>query len=327
MKKISYLFLAFILIFSQAQILSAFEAHIINVTATIVRDPGGKTSLDISKTVELVCFHKCGKKKDTYSISGRILIENTGEYPALVSGVSDVVWYKIKGDNPWQETVSDISTDVPSIIPVNDGLPQEFSYSGTFELPEGISSDDVSLRNKLEITISNHPDGEHTFHTEQSFEISEDQKSCPDHDDWDNWEDDDWDDWGDDDWDWDDWGDKDDKDWENWDDEDWKDKDWENEDGDDWRGWAMNNKTNIDANADFSSTTITLISANATTTINITAATAPNFENDKEITDKTEQETEQTNQETEEGPKEEPFKEPAEESIEGIEAQAEGTNS
>ena len=137
MKKISYLFLAFILIFSQAQILSAFEAHIINVTATIVRDPGGKTSLDISKTVELVCFHKCGKKKDTYSISGRILIENTGEYPALVSGVSDVVWYKIKGDNPWQETVSDISTDVPSIIPVNDGLPQEFSYSGTFELPEG----------------------------------------------------------------------------------------------------------------------------------------------------------------------------------------------
>src|SRR3989344_5290578 len=124
MKKISYLFLAFILIFSQAQILSSFEAHIINVTATIVQDPGGKTSLDISKTVELVCFHKCGKKKDTYSISGQIFIENTGEYPALISRVSDVIWYKIKGDNPWQESVSDISTNVPLIIPVNNGLPQ-----------------------------------------------------------------------------------------------------------------------------------------------------------------------------------------------------------
>ncbi len=174
LKAVSCLFLAVVLIISQTQIFSAFEAHVINVTARIVAKPDGKTSLCLCKRVLAVCLRPDG----SYSIFGDIFIKNTGENPANVTGKTDVVWYKLKGNNPWQETDSNITTNIPSIIPVNSGQYQRFFYSGTFELPEGVPSYCLATRNELRVTISNHPQGEHTFVTRRSFELSRSREGC-----------------------------------------------------------------------------------------------------------------------------------------------------
>jgi len=168
LKMVSCLFLAVVLIVSQTQIFSAFEAHVINVRARIVASPDGKTSLCLCKRVLAVCLRPDG----SYSIFGDIFIKNTGENPANVIEVTDAVWYKLKGSDPWQMASSSIETNIPSIIPVNGGRYQRFFYSGTFELPAGVPRYCLATRNELRVTISNHPEGEHTFVTRRSFGLS-----------------------------------------------------------------------------------------------------------------------------------------------------------
>jgi hypothetical protein len=104
---------------------------------------------------------------NTFSISGDIFVENTGEHPAFVTDVSDTVWYKAGGP-AWLPTASSITTTVPAEISVGA---HTYSYSGTFTLP--VPLDDVTaMSNLIEITISNHapPPGEpNTFHFREDF--------------------------------------------------------------------------------------------------------------------------------------------------------------
>ncbi|MHB8780083.1 MAG: DUF7507 domain-containing protein [Candidatus Geothermincolia bacterium] len=106
-----------------------------------------------------------------YSISGDIFVDNDPDWPALVTGVSDTVWYKtLASGGTWLPATSDITTDVPSSIPVGAG--HVYSYSGTFTLPVPLA-DVTSMSNLIEITISNHapPPGEtHTFHYREDFD-------------------------------------------------------------------------------------------------------------------------------------------------------------
>ncbi len=104
-------------------------------------------------------------QSNTYHISGDIFVQNTGEWPALVTAVSDTVWYK-SGGPTWFPAATSVSTTVPSVIPV--GGPHVYSYSGTFTLPVPLSSV-TAMSNLIEITISNHPDGTHLFHYRLSF--------------------------------------------------------------------------------------------------------------------------------------------------------------
>ncbi len=104
---------------------------------------------------------------NSFSISGNIFVENTGDWPALVTDVSDTVWYKAGGPN-WLAAASNITTDVPAVIPTGNHV---YSYSGTFTLPVPLA-DVTSMSNLIEITISNHapPPGEvHTFHYREDF--------------------------------------------------------------------------------------------------------------------------------------------------------------
>ncbi|MBC7253606.1 MAG: hypothetical protein H5T72_06540 [Actinobacteria bacterium] len=111
---------------------------------------------------------------DAYYVAGNIFVENTGEWPADVIGVSDTVWYKAGGSS-WLPATSSISTTVPlgdDAIPT--GGPHVYSYSGTFTLP--VSLEEVTaFSNLIEITISNKPDPPKpgmqnwTFHSREDF--------------------------------------------------------------------------------------------------------------------------------------------------------------
>ena len=100
-----------------------------------------------------------------YHINGNIYVQNTGEWPALVTAVSDTVWYKAGGPS-WLPAPTSVTTTVPSVIPV--GGPHVYAYSGTFTLPVPLASV-TAMSNLIEITISNHPDGTHLFHYRLSF--------------------------------------------------------------------------------------------------------------------------------------------------------------
>lgn len=151
-------------------------------------DPWEVTSLKISKDVDLVeavdpeiglektasedyLEMTVGEKKevtftikvtaslspDTYYIAGNIFVQNTGEWPADVTAVSDTVWYKASGPS-WLAAPSSITTTVPlgdNSIPT--GGPHVYSYAGTFTLPVALSSV-AAMSNLIEITISNKPD-------------------------------------------------------------------------------------------------------------------------------------------------------------------------
>jgi len=122
----------------------------------------GVTSLDIEKTVESVT-----KEDSAYTITGKIIVENTGEYPAIVTEVKDTIEYKMpKGPHWGSITPSSFTHNVPDIIPLEGGT---YDYSVTFS-KEGISSS--AWRNLIEITIFNKPNvGLHTYHYRADFEL------------------------------------------------------------------------------------------------------------------------------------------------------------
>ncbi|MHB8781608.1 MAG: MSCRAMM family protein, partial [Candidatus Geothermincolia bacterium] len=106
-------------------------------------------------------------ESDSFTIAGNIFVQNTGEWPALVTDVSDTVWYKAGGP-AWLPAGSSITTTVPAVIPTGDHV---YSYSGSFTLPVPLA-DVTSMSNFIEITISNHapPPGEpNTFKYRQDF--------------------------------------------------------------------------------------------------------------------------------------------------------------
>ena len=168
------------------------------------KDPWEVTSLDIWKDVDVVeapgweinlektssesyIEMEMGEKRDVtfiievvaiagdaYYIAGNIFVQNTGEWPADVTAVSDTIWYKAGGPN-WLPATSSIATTVPlgdDTIPT--GGPHVYSYSGTFSLPVPLSSV-TAMSNLVKITISNKPNPpkpgtqDWTFHYRKSF--------------------------------------------------------------------------------------------------------------------------------------------------------------
>jgi hypothetical protein len=121
----------------------------------------GVTSLGITKTVESVT-----KEDSTYTISGKIIVQNTGHYPAIVTDVKDTIEYKLPQGPDWGSIVPlEFTHNIPDIIPLTGGT---YDYSVTFSR-DGISS--KGWQNLLEITIFNHPDGFHKFHDRASFNL------------------------------------------------------------------------------------------------------------------------------------------------------------
>gem|GEM_PF-1564657 len=103
----------------------------------------------------------------SYSISGEIYVNNTGEHPADVTAVSDTVWYKAGGPS-WMPAASSITTTVPVGDDAISTGPHTYTYQGTFILPVPLSSV-TSMSNLIQVTISNHPDGLRTFSKRVDF--------------------------------------------------------------------------------------------------------------------------------------------------------------
>lgn len=135
----------------------------------------GCTSLCVCKTVK--CGHAEHENGFIYSIEGKIKVWNDGEYPAIVVDVSDTIEYLI-GRSEWGSlTPISFTHNVPEVIPL-DG-PHEYTYTCTFSteniLTLGGSSPlcKPAWRNLIEITISNHPWGMHTFWDRADFELGD----------------------------------------------------------------------------------------------------------------------------------------------------------
>lgn len=134
----------------------------------------GPTSLCIRKTVR--CGHAEHENGFIYRIEGKIKVWNLDWYPAIIVDVSDTIEYKLPGF--WWESLTPISFthNVPEIIP--HGY-HEYTYTCRFSTENIFGSGGYgplckpAWRNLIEITISNHPWGMHTFHHRISFELEE----------------------------------------------------------------------------------------------------------------------------------------------------------
>ncbi|NPV60565.1 MAG: hypothetical protein HPY75_13020 [Actinobacteria bacterium] len=152
----------------------------------VVEAPGWEISLDKSASESYIEMEVGEKREvtftiqveavagDAYHIAGNIFVQNTGDWPADVTAVSDTIWYKAGGPN-WLPATSSITTTVPlgnDAIPT--GGPHVYSYSGTFTLPVPLASV-TAMSNLVEITISNKPKPpkpgmqDWTFHYRESF--------------------------------------------------------------------------------------------------------------------------------------------------------------
>ncbi len=104
----------------------------------------------------------------SFSIAGNIFVDNTGDWPANVTDVSDTIWYKAGGP-AWYPAPCSITTTVPigpEAISTGD---HTYSYSGSFTLPVDLQ-DVTAMSNLILITIDNHPhDGIHVFHYREDF--------------------------------------------------------------------------------------------------------------------------------------------------------------
>lgn len=132
-------------------------------------------AMEVGETKEISFTIQVGaQSSNAYSISGDIFVENTGEWPADVTAVSDTVWYKAGGPT-WLAAASNITTTVPTGDGAISKGQHTYSYSGTFTLPVPLASV-TAMSNLIEITISNKPDPpppgmkSHKFHFRQDFE-------------------------------------------------------------------------------------------------------------------------------------------------------------
>ena len=124
-------------------------------------------------TFDVMISVSCGSD---YSISGNIYVNNTGDYAADVTAVSDTVWYKAGGPAWLPATGQSINTTVPTGDDAISTGSHTYSYSGTFSLPVPLSSV-TSMSNLIEITISNHPTGTKTFSKRVDF--TKPAPTCP----------------------------------------------------------------------------------------------------------------------------------------------------
>ncbi len=134
--------------------------------------------MEVGETREVVFTIEVGAEEapgDAYHIRGNIFVDNTGDWPADVTAVSDTVWYKAGGP-VWIQAPSSITTTVPlgdDAIPT--GGTHIYAYEGTFTLPVPLSGV-TAMSNLIEITISNKPDPPKpgmqswTFHSRQDFD-------------------------------------------------------------------------------------------------------------------------------------------------------------
>lgn len=135
----------------------------------------GCTSLDICKTVK--CNHAEHENGYIYIIEGNIIVRNVGEYPAIVVDVSDTIEYKIRGGDWESLTPISFTHNVPEVIPL--GGPYYYTYTCRFSTENILALGGYSTlckpswRNLIEITISNHPLGMHTFHDRADFELGD----------------------------------------------------------------------------------------------------------------------------------------------------------
>ncbi|MDY6794400.1 MAG: hypothetical protein SWK76_03825 [Actinomycetota bacterium] len=107
---------------------------------------------------------------DSYYIAKNIYVENTGEWPANVTAVSDTGWFRAGGPRWYHASTSVVTTMPIGQASMPTGGPYVYAYSGTFTLPAPMSSI-TSMSNLIKITIDNHAgDGVHIFHNRQDFQ-------------------------------------------------------------------------------------------------------------------------------------------------------------
>jgi len=132
----------------------------------------GPTSLCICKTVK--CGHAQHEDGFIYTIEGKIIVTNTGEYPAIVVDVSDTIEYN-KGLKWESLTPISFTHNVPEVIPL--GGPYYYTYTCRFSTENILTGYGPlckpSWRNLIEITISNFPHGPNTFSYRASFELED----------------------------------------------------------------------------------------------------------------------------------------------------------
>ena len=103
---------------------------------------------------------------ETYTVSGVISAQNAGGTAAELVSVVDCVEYLMEGSDEYTtlqcETVQEGGTVEPSAT-------ETWDYTLEFEPVEGA----VAYRNRADVTISNHPEGEYTYTAYADFDLPE----------------------------------------------------------------------------------------------------------------------------------------------------------
>ena len=111
-----------------------------------------------------------GTALNSYRISGTVTVTNDPNWPAHVTDVSDHVIYKIGNTEYFVPMTFTSSTFPTTPYDIPAGATVTYNYEGVFTLPPGVDIFSVgALKNEILITISNHPDGYHTFHNSPSI--------------------------------------------------------------------------------------------------------------------------------------------------------------
>jgi protocatechuate 3,4-dioxygenase beta subunit len=133
--------------------------------------PDPSVTLDIGAPLDVSFEVNLGRTlSNSYSISGTVTVTNDPNHPAHVTDVSDNVLYKI-GNTEYSVPMTFTSSTFPATpYDIPAGATVVYNYAGVFTLPPGVNISTVTaLKNEILITISNHPDGYHTFHDSPSI--------------------------------------------------------------------------------------------------------------------------------------------------------------
>jgi len=136
------------------------QSHVLKATWSETKSDsfgGGQQCCPSSLTITKTATGSCT------GVSGTITAQNTGEHDALVTSVTDKVEYKKSGSTWYTLT----TTNVQGADTVPTGGSKSWNYSVSFTPVSGATA----YRNTAYVTISNHPDGTHTFQVTVSFTV------------------------------------------------------------------------------------------------------------------------------------------------------------
>jgi hypothetical protein len=102
----------------------------------------------------------------TFTLQGTIYVQNTGANIGYITGITDVVEAKYKGNNPWQALPTALQLFFFGDNIIAPGETEYYGYiitftKGTFD----------SYRNVVTVTLGNHPDGTHDFVYRFPFDV------------------------------------------------------------------------------------------------------------------------------------------------------------